>query len=402
MTRPISLGQFCHYSGFVNETTMTSSRRDASRRSVWSRIAAARVGGTAAAILILVGQAQATGVSTLGAATGYNAFIFSNFTSYGTDSEGKVAVGGNFAPSSGGFTVASTHSADKAGAYDLVVGGNYTNTYVSVGGGDIFVGGNMNWNTPTLPNNAYVNGNVTNTGWGSVGGSIYYAGSYSSVGTLNATKVKTPTAAPIDFLGAQTSLQNLSSTLASQTANTTINVAYNTYTMTGNDKTLNVFNLADSSFNGSTINISAPSGSTVVVNVAGKADSFNGGSINYSGVTAANVIFNFNSAQTLALAAIAFNGTILAPYATVNGNYGQLNGQLIANNLAGTTELHDVLFSGTLPGGSTTTTTTSSQTAATPEPSTWLLVLGSVLFSLGTMRKERVAVLARAFVRRSR
>ena len=352
-------------------------------------------------MLILVGQAQATGFSTLGAATGYNAFIFSNFSSYGTDSEGKVAVGGNFAPSSGGFTVASTHGSDKAGTYDLVVGGNYTNTYVSVGGGDIFVGGNMNWNTPTLPNNAYVNGNVTNTGYGTVGGSIYYAGSYSSVGTLNATKVKTPTAAPIDFLGAQTSLQTLSSTLASQTANTTVNVAYNTYTMAGTDKTLNVFNLTDTSFNGSTINISAPSGSTVIVNVAGKADSFNGGSINYTGVTAANVIFNFNSAQTLALASIAFNGTILAPYATVNGNYGQLNGQLIANNLTGTTELHDVLFAGTLPGGSSTTST-SSQSAATPEPSTCLLVLGSALFSLATMRKERRVQLARAFVRRNR
>ena len=308
-------------------------------------------------------------------------------------------MGRNFAPASGGFTIASLHGADKAGTYDLVVGGDYTNLYNVVGGGDVFVGGNMNWTGPTLPNNAYVNGNVTNSGYGSVGGTIYYAGTYSSVGTLNAAKVKTPTATPIDFLGAQTALQTLSANLAAQASNTKVSVAYNTYTMTGTDSTLNVFNLTDTSYNGSTINISAPAGSTVVVNVAGAADSFNAGSINFTGVTASNVIFNFGAAKTLALASIAFNGTILAPYAAVNGTWGQVNGQVIANSITGTTELHDVLFTGNLSSVTASTTVTSSQSAAAPEPATWLLVLAVGLSVLLGSAKQRAAVLAKVGVR---
>src|SRR4051812_9528890 len=95
---------------------------------------------------------SATSLS-LGAAGGYNAFVFSSFTESGTNSEGRLAVGGNFITS--GFTVASNMASDRAGIFDLVVGGNYTNSSNRVGGGDIFVGGNMNWTGPTLPNNAY-------------------------------------------------------------------------------------------------------------------------------------------------------------------------------------------------------------------------------------------------------
>jgi choice-of-anchor A domain-containing protein len=336
--------------------------------------------GVIAAFAVVSGEARASVATPLGGATGYNAFIFSNFTESGTDSEGRIAVGGNFAPSNGGFTIASQRGSDKAGTYDLVVGGNYTNIYNVLGGGDLFVGGNMNWTDPTLQNNAYVNGNVTNSSYGSVGGTLYYGGNYSSTGVLNHAKMNAPMAMPIDFLSVQTSLDSLSNSLASQAANTTVAVAYNTYTMTGTDKTLNVFNLTDSNFNGSTINISAPSGSTVVINVAGASDSFNGGSINFSGVSAKDVIFNFAIAKSLALANIGFNGTILAPYATVNTTFGQLNGQLIANNVNGTMELHDVAFQGTLPSLGSPTTVSSFQSTATPEPSTWMLGFPALVF----------------------
>jgi choice-of-anchor A domain-containing protein len=319
------------------------------------------------------GLAQAA-VLSLGAATGYNAFVFSNFTVYNTDSEGKIAVGGNFAPANGGgFTIASKHSGDGAGIYDLVVGGDFTNTYASIGGGDVFVGGNMTWTGPTLPHNAYVNGSFTNPGWGgSVGGTINYGGTFSSNSPLSHTKQTTPTTSPIDFLSAQTNLLSLSATLASQTANgTTVFDGYSTLTLTGTSSTTNIFSLSDSNYTGKTINITAPAGSTVIVNVAGTADSFNGGSLNFSGVTADKVIFNFSSATALSLSSYAFNGTILAPKASFTGNYGQINGQLIANNVAGTTELHDVLFTGSFAGLTVVT--------ATPEPSTSTLILSGVL-----------------------
>jgi choice-of-anchor A domain-containing protein len=268
-----------------------------------------------------------------------------------------------------------------------VVGGNFTNSNYSMGGGDIYVGGSMNWTNPSTSNNAYVVGNVTNTGGGSVGGTVYYGGSYNGPSYIShqSQSASALTAmAPINFLSAQTSLNNLSAALAGDTPNGTVTSSYNTYTLTGSSSTLNVFSMSASTYSGSTINITAPAGSTVVINVAGTSDSFSSGSINLSGVAASNVIFNFNSATSLNLSSIGWYGTILAPYASFTGSYGQINGQLIASSAAGTTEIHDVEFAGSL--GSTSTSSSNPQSAqitATPEPSTWLLLLtgaGAIVF----------------------
>lgn len=314
---------------------------------------------------------------SFGAATGYNVFVFNNFSEYNTDIQGRVAVGGNFTPANGGgMTIAST-STDGAGVYDLVVGGNFTNNGNTMGGGSAWVGGNMTWTSPTLPNNAYVVGTFTDTGGGSVqnGGTIYYAGGYNGPSYLshqNESASSMP--APINFLAAQTSLESLSNSLAGEAPNGTVNQSGTTYTLSGASSTLNVFNLSASTYTGATINISAPAGSTVVVNVSGTSDSFNGGSINYTGVSSNDVIFNFNSATSLSLANMAFVATILAPTADFTGSGGHVSGQLIANSASGTTEFESNLFTGNLGG-----------TPAVPEPSTWLLLLTGV----GTMAMLR-------------
>jgi choice-of-anchor A domain-containing protein len=320
----------------------------------------------------------------LGAATGYNVFLFSNFSESWTDAEGRMAVGGNF--TSNGFTVASNRSGDGAGVWSLVVGGNYTNAYNRLGGGDLFVGGNMYWNTPTLPNDAYVNGNVTNTGWGSVGGKIYYGGTYASTGTLPNQKLGTPAPPPIDFLSAKTDLSSLSANLSAAEATGTVgDNGYGTYSLAGTAG-VNVFNLSKSSYSGSTINISAPAGATVIVNVAGSAASFNGGSVNISGTDKRNVIFNFGSATAISLSSIGFNGTILAPFADITGSYGNINGQVIANSFSGTTEFHDFLFTGSLPARFEADTVVSS----TPEPGTWAMLAGGLLLFAASKLKSKV------------
>jgi choice-of-anchor A domain-containing protein len=180
---------------------------------------------------------------------------------------------------------------------------------------------------------------------------------------------------PIDFAGAQTNLDSVSTNLAAQTANGRTSFdGYSTYTLTGTSSTLNVFNLTNSTYNGTTINITAPSSSTVVINVAGTSDSFSGGSINLSGVSANDVIFNFSAATSVSIANIAWEGTLLAPLASFSGTWGQLNGELIAQSASGTTEFHNVLFSGTLP--TALTGTTQNGGGATPEPATWMMLLG--------------------------
>jgi choice-of-anchor A domain-containing protein len=185
--------------------------------------------------------------------------------------------------------------------------------------------------------------------------------------------------APIDFLSAKTSLDSLSTTLAADTANGTVDHSYSTYTLTGGDSTLNVFNLSDSAYSGATINITAPAGSTVVVNVSGSAASFNGGSINLNGVSQNDVIFNFSAATTLSLASIAFEGTILAPDAAFTGSWGQINGQLIALSAAGTTQLNNDIFSGYLSSTTSGGGVNTGQQTATPEPSTWIMIASGLV-----------------------
>jgi len=204
-----------------------------------------------------------------------------------------------------------------------------------------------------------------------VGGTVNYGGTYSSGDTLSNVKMASPQADPVDFVGAQTNLTSVSATLASQTANGTVSSAYNTYTLTGTN---------------STINITAPGGSTVIINVAGTSDSFSGGSINLNGVSANDVIWNFSSATAISIGSIAFNGTLLAPDASFTGTWGQLNRQLIVDNAAGTTELHDVPFIGVLPA-SGSAQDDQSAIGSTPEPGTWvLLVAGLVLIAIALRR----------------
>jgi choice-of-anchor A domain-containing protein len=105
----------------------------------------------ATVLLSTAGLASASTLS-LGAATGYNAFVLGNFTESGTDSLGAIAVGGNFAPAgNGSFTIASSHGGDNAAICDLVVAGNFTDNYAGLGGGSAFVGGNMTWNDLRCP-----------------------------------------------------------------------------------------------------------------------------------------------------------------------------------------------------------------------------------------------------------
>ncbi len=73
------------------------------------------------------------------------------------------------------------------------------------------------------------------------------------------------------------------------------------------------------------------------------------------------------------MGSIAFDGSILAPYANFTGSYGQIDGELIALSAAGTTQLNNDVFSGypgTTSGGGTSVTNNESPT---PEPSTWVL-----------------------------
>jgi choice-of-anchor A domain-containing protein len=201
---------------------------------------------------------------------------------------------------------------------------------------------------------------------------LNYVGTYNSSNTVvggSTTKISAG-AMPINFTSAATSLTQLSNTLEGLAANGSVLVSGSTYTLTATGCSVCVFDLNAGTFTNSAINISAPSGATVVVNVSGSADSFTSGSINYSGgVTANDTIFNFNSATTLTTSSMTVNGSILAPFATFTGTNGSIDGELIAGSVSGeSAEMESTyIFNGNLG------------TVATPEPATWMLLAGALL-----------------------
>ncbi len=308
---------------------------------------------------------------SLGAASGYNVFVFSNYSTWGwSDIQGSTAVGGSFA-SFGSMGFDQTPGTASPAVSGLVVGGSLT-----------LAGGQVN-------GDAWVGGATSSTMYGTftVDGDLHYGS--APTGHVNVYGTSTALnggALPIDFVSAATSLTQLSNALSNMAANGTVSGNSSNYTLSATNCTICVFDVTGGSLNSMTIN--APAGATVIVNVSGTSNSFSNGQINYSGgATAANTIFNFGAATTLTASSIGFNGSILAPLATFTGTNGQINGELIAKAVSGESAEFESgnIFSGTLG------TNTSLSNLATPEPSTWVLLLTAIA-GLALFQKRRATL----------
>lgn len=307
--------------------------------------------------------AQASYVN-LGPAGDFNIFVFGDNTQYNSDVEGRLAVGGNidFTLYGSGFTVASLGATNTD---NLIVGGNYKNFYNTARGG-VLVNGDVDWVGPTITGRLNVNGNANfhNAG-GQIAGPVNVVGTYTAPFYFPANaNPPNVTPLPFDFGEVQSYLTSLSSYMAGLTPNGTTETFFNQLHLTaaGPADQVYVFNVTGSQMAnaaGSGLFITAPAGSTVVVNVDGSATSMQNMGISLNGVDRQHVLYNFFEADSLGISSISIEGTILAPLADVNFMNGQINGTLIANNLTGNGESHLHLFQGTLP--------------LVPEPSTLLL-----------------------------
>ena len=346
-------------------------------------------------LLILIALSSAAsaraGFTNLGPAQDYNTFVFRDNTQYGTDAEGRVAVGGNalFDQNFQGYTVAS--SKPTGSAYNLVVGGNYTNRYNTVNG-SIFVGGDASPQGPTIKGDLIANGNINlnpggNTG-GTVQGNVQAHGAVSNNGvTISGTTTSGAPAAvsPIDFTLAESQLKALSADLASQLQTPGAAVTFNFNNLkliapTGVDYV--VFHITNTQL--ATMNdfeLKADPLTTVVINVddvGTHADSFHNNGMSIVGTTKQYVLFNFHEATSLVTNGIGINGSVLAPYADVNFASGNIDGTLIARSLSGNGEAHDFAFQGTL-------------VPSVPEPSSIALTGIGALGGLLVFRRRRAA-----------
>lgn len=120
---------------------------------------------------------------------------------------------------------------------------------------------------------------------------------------------------------------SLATNLAGLTANGTMQTVGNTLNLTGTSTGQNVFTVSASTFGSDTVNIIAPNGSTVVVNIVGTTANNSGSAINLTGVNESNVVYNFVNATTFSSSSRLFEGSVLAmDAATSTLTGGAING----------------------------------------------------------------------------
>lgn len=250
-------------------------------------------------------------------AGGFNLLVWGDAMLINSDTEGRVAVGGNAAFSS--YSI-GTH-ANNPSPFDpsFVVGGNLTAGHGQVYNGSIYVGGTYSGPGYNLNSRA---------------GSVTVAGMGNTV--------------PFDFAGAEAALTAKSVTFGAEAANGTSVLQWSTLTLTGTNADLNIFNITASELeSASSLVINTTPNSHVLINVSGASVTF--GNKGISGTFDVNTtLFNFHEATNLNLMNIGIEGSILAPLADVSFYSGQMNGQLIANSFSGATwgvgEMHEHPF----------------------------------------------------------
>jgi choice-of-anchor A domain-containing protein len=331
--------------------------------------------------LVPCGGAQA---SPLGIAGEYNVFMFGNIFQWSTDVEGRVAGGGDVVyglpGKDNGFAVASKVE-ETRGLPDLVAGGSVRLTDGSVG----YFGKENSGGSDPVTGRKYQDGTIVYGRTAGIAETVGYGKAYQGN--------------PIDFKAEQNYLQDMSVfwggvSSAGQIVKPWDGQVY----LVGSDPALNVFNLDSSYFTknlGFFLNV--PQTSTILLNIS-DADADKWIRLTDIGFYMAkefmakdyiatddkqamlkyllgnddlyphsNILFNFLDAKNLFIDGIEINGSILAPWANVFFDNSHIDGNLIANNLFGRGESHNILFKGNLP------------VQPVPEPATIVLLAGGLL-----------------------
>lgn len=290
----------------------------------------------------------------LGVAADYNVFVFGDMN-VGSDTQGRVAVGGNFSTTSG-YSIGLLSTATQ---YSLVTGGNVDFGPGTIFNGGIHSGGNVNLHNYSVQGDVVAKGTIERAG-GTVAGTVQAGSSL---------------AGPVDFTAAEIYLKGLSYDLSHGTVNgiTTV-TAWDAITLSGTNA-VNLFSLSGTDLaNASSLKFDFASDEIGIVNVSGTSCDFSGFGF-FGGGLAENILFNFYEAENLTIGSIGVRGSILAPYADIAFNSGVVHGSVIAESIIGGGQFNQNLFDHEIPGGS----------QPVPEPATMLL-FGSGLAGLAATR----------------
>jgi choice-of-anchor A domain-containing protein len=191
---------------------------------------------------------------------------------------------------------------------------------------------------------ALVVGNDLTVHGGTVHGAIAFGGEMS--GSITATGGIT-NETPVDFEQLTSDMIYWSDTLAETEPNGTVGGGAG-LTLVGTDSSINVFEVDASQLAAaSSLSITVPDGSTVLINVIGTEVSITNMGFSYIGTDSQHVIFNMPQAETVFMSGLSLQGTLLAPRADLNFENGNAEGQTIVYNLVtGGGEYHPYYFEG--------------------------------------------------------
>lgn len=284
-------------------------------------------------------------------ANDFNVYTLNDHKQSNVDSEGRVAVAGDATYSNYGIGSHLTASLTRA---DLIVGGQM----------NIIGGTNAHGNSVISDLNNVVNYTMTNN---------------------NGVLPQPIQDSPIDFVAQNEYLKCASTNWALLTQNGTVQVLFGGLTLTGLNPTLNIFNLNGNNIEGSGLSLSmlnkidivAPIGSTILINISGTNLGFGNYGIFRNGITATGydgqyILWNLYECLTLNAGSTSVKGSLLAPLATYDSGFTNIEGTIMVNNLYGNIEAHNYLFKGTLPEvcPDITTTTTDSTSSTTTNSTT--------------------------------
>ena len=238
----------------------------------------------------------------------YNVFVFKNMSLSNSDAEGRVAVGGNAVLRNYGVGANITPLPPAGTDPSFVVRGNV----------DVLAGSNASGNTVISPSSSVINYTM-----GNPNGSLI-------IGT------------PINFDEAEAYLKCASRFWDSLSAAGSGNVLYGQLTLTGTNEELNIFTFDSTNIYGSGvalnqlngINIVAPLSATILVNVRGTNIQYGSYQIFRNGTAASRdnakkILWNFYEALTWTNSTTAIYGSVLAPFATANTTFSQINGNIM-------------------------------------------------------------------------
>ncbi|WP_242072139.1 choice-of-anchor A family protein [Nostoc sp. FACHB-110] len=271
----------------------------------------------------------------LGVAQDYNVFVFGDMNQ-SSDSEGRVAVGGNATFTN--FGIADRLSNSNGTDTRLVVGGDLT-----YNGGQIFGG------------NAVVGGTVK-----------------TSVNFNCSPNCGVNSGKPINFDAAKQELTYLSESLAGLSSTGTTEYKWNGIYLQGNNSDLNIFTIDGSQFSKSSyLNLSdVGTNSTIVFNILGNSVDISNFGLNLNNVNKSNILFNFVDATQVKTTGFSFLGSVLATKANVQFNNGNVEGTLVAASLSGSGEFHNKSFTGNLPSIPKPQPQPTNQPSPNPQPPT--------------------------------